>query len=151
MGSTFKHLLLWFHELNQVDNTGGIAKFIVVPRNQLNEIFVQSNTSLRVENWRVSITDKILRDNLQKDITFNWKKLVLRYLFEYFIPLHRNIPKFPSWDRQQPLSRQLWFHRKKLPWPIGRSNLRRIHHEREHGKPCQSVCHSVLEWLYRQL
>lgn len=47
----------------EVNNTVRVTVFVIVPRNELDEVGVKSNTGSSIENGGFSATDEISRDN----------------------------------------------------------------------------------------
>merc|ERR1719253_1100246 len=50
--------------LDQVQDTVGVSAFVVIPRHKLDKVISQSNSSLGINNGRMSIRDEIRRDNI---------------------------------------------------------------------------------------
>jgi len=53
-------LSLGSHELNQVDDSLGVSPFVIIPRNQLDKVVVQSNSCLGIKHGRTSLSNEIL-------------------------------------------------------------------------------------------
>ena len=49
---------------SEIEDSVGVAPLVVVPRNNLVEVIVETNSCLGVENGRSLVVHEILRDNL---------------------------------------------------------------------------------------
>jgi len=74
---------------SQINDSVGVTPFVIVPRNQLNEVRVKGDTGLGVEDGRVTISDEVLTDNLfisvaQDTLKFTFRS-VLNGLAQFFV------------------------------------------------------------------
>jgi len=49
---------------SKIEDSVRVAPFVVVPRNNLVEVLIETNSCLGIENWRSLVVLEILRDNL---------------------------------------------------------------------------------------
>lgn len=70
--------------LQQVQDTVRVTVLVVVPRDELDKVVVQADTSLGVKDGRVGVTNEILRHNLAQSMS---KMSILRKVerMGYFI------------------------------------------------------------------
>ena len=47
------------HVDDQVDHTGTVTPFVVIPRHQLHEVVTQCDSSLGIENARPAVTNEV--------------------------------------------------------------------------------------------
>lgn len=66
----------------KIDDTVGVTEFVIVPRDELDELVVKSNTSSSIEDGALSITHEIGAYNLVVGITEDTLQLVLRGLLD---------------------------------------------------------------------
>jgi hypothetical protein len=52
------------HVGDQIDDALGVSPLVVVPGNKLDEVVVQGDTSLGIEDGRVSVANKVGRHNV---------------------------------------------------------------------------------------
>jgi hypothetical protein len=57
-------LILALHELDEIDDSAGVAELVVIPRDELDELVVEGDTSEGVEDARARVADKVRRDDL---------------------------------------------------------------------------------------
>ena len=57
------YTLLLRNMKGQIDNSVGITPFIIVPRDQLNKVRVEGDTSLSIEDGASGVSDEVLADN----------------------------------------------------------------------------------------
>ena len=55
----------------KVQNAAGIAPLVVIPRNELDEIFVQGDSGLRVKDGRLRGSDEIRGNNIVLSVSEN--------------------------------------------------------------------------------
>uniref|UniRef100_A0A1L8E9Y9 Putative secreted protein n=1 Tax=Haematobia irritans TaxID=7368 RepID=A0A1L8E9Y9_HAEIR len=58
-----ENLILGLHVFDQVNDTVGITEFVVVPRDQLDKLIVEGDTSLGIKDRGVGVANKIGGDN----------------------------------------------------------------------------------------
>lgn len=57
-------LILGLYVLDEIDDTGRVAVLVVVPRDKLDELVIQWDTSLGIKDAGVGITDEVRRDDV---------------------------------------------------------------------------------------
>lgn len=57
------------HVESEVDNSVRVAPFVIVPRNELDEVGVKRNTSLSIEDRASRISGEVLADNFFISVT----------------------------------------------------------------------------------
>lgn len=72
---------------DQVDNTGGVTVLIVIPRDELDKVGVERDTSLGIKDGRAAVTQEIGGDNFILSVAENALKLVLRGSLDSFLDL----------------------------------------------------------------
>jgi hypothetical protein len=60
----FLCLVLLGSEDEQVTDTAGVSPLVIVPRDKLDEVVVERNSSLGVEDRGVGVTDEVGRDDI---------------------------------------------------------------------------------------
>ena len=55
----------------EVKNSVGVSPFVIIPRNNLDEVGIQGDTSLSIENGAVSISNEVRADNFIFSVSKN--------------------------------------------------------------------------------
>lgn len=69
--------------LDQVDDTAGVAEFVIVPGDELDELWAQLDTSGSIEDGGTVVTDEVRRNNFVFSVSQN----ALQWAFGSFLQL----------------------------------------------------------------
>ena len=65
----------------------GVAKFIVIPGNELDKFITKGNASPSIEDGRVGVTVKVAGDNLVLSVALNALEGTLQYLLHHLLDI----------------------------------------------------------------